>query len=190
MKRRKTATNMLHKLLERLKPAMPGTFPGGVHPPEHKITAVSPISQCPLPPVLILPLKQHIGEACSPLVDVGDPVLLGQKIAKSQGYVSASIHAPASGKVVKIEEHPIPHPSGMGRPCIFIEPDGEDTPDESLEPMPDYRNTEPSTIRERIRVCGIVGLGGAARRAPPSRRERHPHRPRHPERHARGERGR
>jgi len=152
---------MLRKLLERMKPTPPGTFPGGVHPPEHKITSTSPISQCPLPPVLILPLKQHIGEACAPLVDVGDSVLLGQKIAKSQGYVSASIHASASGKVVKIEEHPIPHPSGMGRPCIFIEPDGEDAPDESLEPMPDYRNTEPSTIRERIRICGIVGLGGA-----------------------------
>jgi len=152
---------MLHKLLDRLMPTASGTFPGGVHPPEQKLTAASPIEQCPLPPVLILPLKQHIGETCSPLVDVGDTVLLGQKIAKSQGYVSASVHASASGKVIKIEEHPIPHPSGMGRPCIFIEPDGKDTPDESLEPMPDYRNTDPSAIRERIRICGIVGLGGA-----------------------------
>jgi len=152
---------MLHSLLERLKHAPSGTFPGGVHPPEHKITAASKISECPLPSVLILPLKQHIGEACAPLVDVGDSVLLGQKIAKSQGYVSASIHAPASGKIVRIEDHPVPHPSGMGRPCIFIEPDGQDILDESLEPTPDYRNTEPSIIRERIRICGIVGLGGA-----------------------------
>jgi len=152
---------MLHSLLERLRHAPSGTFPGGVHPPENKITATSEISGCPLPSVLILPLKQHIGEACAPLVDVGDSVLLGQKIAKSQGYVSASVHAPASGKVVKIEEHSIPHPSGMGRPCIFIEPDGEDKRDESLDPMPDYRNVEASIIRERIRICGIVGLGGA-----------------------------
>jgi len=123
---------MLRSLLERLKHAPSGTFYGGVHPPENKITATSGISECPLPSVLILPIKQHIGEACSPLVDVGDSVLSGQKIAKSQGYVSAPIHASASGKVVKIEEHPIPHPSGMGRPCIFIEPDGKDAMDESL----------------------------------------------------------
>ncbi len=155
------SVNMLRSLLERSKRAPSRTFPGGVHPLEYKLTAASAISACPLPPVLILPLKQHIGEACAPLVDVGDYVLLGQKIAKSQGYVSASVHAPASGTIVKIEEHPIPHPSGMGRPCIFIEPDGEDKRDESLDPITDYRNTESSLIRERIRICGIVGLGGA-----------------------------
>ena len=158
---------MLHRLLERLGierhgPAGIGRgFPGGVHPPQDKRAAGEPIRPCPLPEVLILPLKQHIGEICAPLVDVGERVRRGQKIAKSQGYVSASVHAPTSGKVVRIEEHPVPHPSGLGRPCIFIEPDGEDAPDESLAPMPDYRERDPAEVRERIRMAGIVGLGGA-----------------------------
>jgi len=152
---------MLHSLLKRFKPVSTGSFPGGVHPHEQKRTATSPIEQSLLPPLLILPLKQHIGETCAPLVDVNDSVLRGQKIAKSQGYVSASIHASTSGRVVKIEEHPIPHPSGMGQPCIFIEPDGEDKRDESLDAIQNYRHMEPSMLRERIRVCGLVGLGGA-----------------------------
>ncbi len=152
---------MLRSLFKRLSPMPTGSFPGGVHPPEQKQTATAAIEPSPLPPVLILPLKQHIGETCAPLVNVGDSVLLGQKIAKSQGYVSASIHASTSGKIIKIEEHLIPHPSGMGRPCVFIEPDGEDRRDESLEAMPDYHNVDPSILRERIRMCGLVGLGGA-----------------------------
>jgi len=153
---------MLRTLFNRVRLTAPGTFPGGVHAPERKITAAMPITPCPLPPVLILPLKQHIGETCTPLVDVGDTVLRGQKIAKSQGYVSAPVHAPTSGKIVKIEEHPIPHPSGMDRLCIFIDPDGKEDTDESREPIADYRNTDPALIRERIRISGIVGLGGAA----------------------------
>ncbi|HKJ84210.1 MAG TPA: electron transport complex subunit RsxC [Mariprofundaceae bacterium] len=138
-----------------------GGFPGGVHPSQQKLTEAAPIRECPVPPLLILPVKQHIGEVCAPLVDVGDRVLRGQKVAKSQGYVSVPVHASTSGTVVKLEEHPVPHPSGLGRLSIFIEPDGEDAWDESLTPMPDYREQEPSVVRERIRLGGIAGLGGA-----------------------------
>jgi len=138
-----------------------GGFPGGVHPAQMKHTAGSPIVRSPLPPRLILPLKQHIGEACTPTVEVGERVLRGQKVARSQGYVSAPVHAPSSGTVVAIEEHGVPHPSGMGRQCIIIEPDGLDEADESLPPMSDFLDQEPAVIRERIRLSGIVGLGGA-----------------------------
>ncbi|MFQ5581561.1 MAG: electron transport complex subunit RsxC [Mariprofundaceae bacterium] len=136
-------------------------FPGGVHPDQDKLSAVIPIGDCPLPSALIVPMKQHIGEACSPLVDVGETVKRGQKIARAQGYVSAPVHAPTSGKVVKIEEHPIPHPSGLGMPCMFIEPDGKDEWETGLDPWPDYRERDAGEVRDRIRLCGVVGLGGA-----------------------------
>ncbi len=150
---------MLHTLLKSI--GIGGAFSGGIEPEMSKITADSPISTSMLAPLYILPIKQHIGEACLPLVEVGDQVYRGQKIAKSQGYVSVPIHAPTSGKVVKIEEHAIPHPSGMGLPSIFIEPDGKDIEDASLQPMSDYRSTDPAELRERVRFCGIAGLGGA-----------------------------
>lgn len=138
------------------------SFSGGINPPMHKITADVASEACPMPECLIVPMKQHIGETCEPLVNIGDTVFRGQKIARAEGYVAASVHAPTSGKVIKIEEHRIPHPSGMGLPCIFIEPDGKDTPCPDCQPVIDWQNTEPDLLRERIRQSGIVGLGGAA----------------------------
>ena len=151
---------MLHTLL-RSTGERPGIFSGGIEPEMSKITAHAPISTSLVAPIYILPIKQHIGEVCTPIVSIGEHVFRGQKIAKSQGYVSVPVHAPTSGKVVKIEEHAIPHPSGMGLPSIFIEPDGNDTRDESLEPISDYRERDPAELRERVRLCGIAGLGGA-----------------------------
>ncbi|MDX8390715.1 MAG: electron transport complex subunit RsxC [Mariprofundaceae bacterium] len=136
-------------------------FHGGIDPEQHKITANQPIQDCPLSPLYILPMKQHIGQICQPLVEVGSDVLYGEKVAKSQGYLSAPIHSPVSGRVVKIEQHPVPHPSGLGLPSIFIEPDGTGREDKSLEPLVNYRDQDPSLIRERVRMAGIVGLGGA-----------------------------
>ena len=151
---------MLHTLLRSIA-ERPGIFSGGIEPEMSKITAGSPIATSPIAPIYIVPIKQHIGEVCTPIVSVGEHVSRGQKIAKSQGYVSVPVHAPTSGNVVKIEDHAIPHPSGMGLPSIFIEPDGQDTHDESLEAILDYRERDPAELRERIRVCGIAGLGGA-----------------------------
>ncbi|HKI60530.1 MAG TPA: electron transport complex subunit RsxC, partial [Mariprofundaceae bacterium] len=131
---------MLHTLLKAI--GIGGSFSGGIDPEMSKITADSPIATSMMAPLYIVPIKQHIGEVCEPLVSIGDTVYKGQKIGKSQGYVSAPIHAPTSGKVIKIEEHAIPHPSGMGLPSIFIEPDGKDIEDTSLQPMSDYRNID------------------------------------------------
>lgn len=151
---------MLRKIAQRLG-MLQHSFSGGVHPDMHKVTGDSPIEKSAIAAVHIIPMKQHIGEACSPLVTVGERVLRGQKIAKSEGYLSVPVHAPTSGRVVKIEEHAIPHPSGMGMPCIFIESDGDDEVDQRLEPLPNWRDLDPATLRERARMCGLAGLGGA-----------------------------
>lgn len=151
---------MLRNLAQRLG-MMAHSFVGGIHPPQHKLSAGLQSQPCPLAPLHIMPMKQHIGVACSPLVAVGDRVLRGQKIAKSEGYVSVPVHAPTSGRVVRIENHAIPHPSGMGIPSIFIETDGDDAADDSLLPLDHWRSMEPALLRERVRMCGLAGLGGA-----------------------------
>lgn len=136
-------------------------FPGGLHLPDNKaMSTTRPSRQAALPARLIIPLQQHIGAPAKPLVSIGEKVLKGQKLAKPEGYVSAPVHASSSGTVVAIEDHPVPHPSGLSAPCIVIQTDGEDRWVESKS-HPDYRQLNPSELRNIIRDAGIVGLGGA-----------------------------
>jgi electron transport complex protein RnfC len=53
----------------------------------------------------------------------------------------------------------VPHPSGLFDLCVVIESDGAD---QCVEPEPlDWRNLDPSALRNRIRDMGLAGLGGA-----------------------------
>lgn len=138
------------------------TFHGGLHLPDNKdLSLERPTRETQLPSRLVLPLQQHIGATLQPLVAVGQRVLKGEKIADSSAPVAVPLHAPTSGRVTAIGDHPIPHPSGLPAVCITIEPDGEDTWTSLPEPIKDYRHADAATLRERIREAGIVGMGGA-----------------------------
>ncbi|MGD8908370.1 MAG: electron transport complex subunit RsxC [Chromatiales bacterium] len=137
-------------------------FHGGLHLPDRKELSLGrPTRQAELPKRLVLPLHQHIGDPTQPLVEVGQLVLKGEKIADSPAPVTAPLHAPTSGKIVEIADHPIPHPSGLPGPCIVIEPDGKDTWTQLPDPITDYLEADARTLRQRIREAGIVGMGGA-----------------------------
>jgi electron transport complex protein RnfC len=136
-------------------------FSGGLHMEGHKALSTGlPISTAAVPAQLVIPLQQHIGTPAKPLVAVGDKVLKGQMVAQPEGYVSAPVHASSSGTVVAIEERAVPHPSGLAALCIVIETDGADQWCE-LTPHPEYKQLDPSELRNIIRDAGIVGLGGA-----------------------------
>jgi H+/Na+-translocating ferredoxin:NAD+ oxidoreductase subunit C len=138
-----------------------GAFPGGLKLRGHKKRSTqTAIRKTPLAKRLILPLQQHIGATAVPVVEVGDKVLKGQRIARADGHVSVGLHAPSSGTVIAIDEQPIPHPSGLSAPCITIETDGEDQWIER-HPVKNYRALSPHDIRQIVRDAGIVGLGGA-----------------------------
>jgi len=136
-------------------------FPGGIHLAGNKeLSTAQPISEAAIPAQLVLPLQQHIGAPTQAIVKVGDRVLKGQMVAQPEGYVSAPVHASSSGTVIAIEERGVPHPSGLAAPCIVIETDGKDEWCE-LTPHPDYKQLDPSELRNILRDAGIVGLGGA-----------------------------
>src|SRR5690606_21316554 len=100
-------------------------FHGGIHPPENKTQSNSqPIRTIPLPAQLVLPLGMHAGAAAKAIVDIGEQVLKGQKIADASGVVSAPVHAPTSGKVVAIGPRPLQHPSGLAALWIGAHRDG------------------------------------------------------------------
>ena len=76
------------------------TFKGGVHPKDekyrtNKVSVTPHIAQGEV----MIPLRQHIGAPCKPIVEVGDRVLMGQKIGEQTSYVSAPVHASVSGTV-------------------------------------------------------------------------------------------
>jgi electron transport complex protein RnfC len=136
---------------------------GGVHPePRKESTADQAIDTAfPLPPMLYLPLQQHVGQPAEPVIKVGDHVLKGQLLAVSQGNISAPVHAPTSGTIVDIMDYPAAHPSMLPTPTLLLEPDGEDRwidlPAE-IDPF----SLDPEEISLRVGAAGVVGLGGAA----------------------------
>ncbi|MDX1552556.1 MAG: electron transport complex subunit RsxC [Marinobacter sp.] len=136
-------------------------FSGGIHPAENKhISTTQPIRKAGIPPLLVLPLQQHIGEPAEPCVAIGQRVLKGQKVADVTGGMGVPVHAPTSGTIESISLQPVPHPSGMSDWCITLRPDGADEwiP---LTPIASYREQDRETVLDLIREAGISGMGGA-----------------------------
>ena len=138
-----------------------GAFKGGIHPPESKdLTKNSPIERMPLPSRVVIPLQQHIGAVCEPLVNVGDEVQEGQKIGAANTLISAPVHASISGKVVAIEPHPHPVANRLVR-SIIIENAQAAAPriwDKNVA----WDALSTKELLDRIKEAGIVGMGGAA----------------------------
>jgi electron transport complex protein RnfC len=136
-------------------------FNGGLKLAANRAVSLAcPARSAGIPPQLILPLQQHIGEPAECLVKVGDRVCKGDVLAGPLGQVSAPLHAPTSGTISAIEARPVAHPSGLPAPCIVIDTDGSDTAG-PMAPSVDYSQTDPASLCELIRRAGIVGLGGA-----------------------------
>ena len=149
-----------------MQPITLHSFDGGIHPQENKHQSTqSPIAQLPLPRQLIIPVGQHIGAPADVIVAVGDVVLKGQAIAKPKGFVSAAVHAPSSGKITAIEQRELPHSSGLEGICIVIDTDGKDQWLEEIangsQAIADYLDVDNTILTNRIRDCGITGMGGA-----------------------------
>ena len=138
------------------------TFKRGVHPPDSKeFTNKRPI-EILMPEEgsdIVVPMSQHIGAPCEPIVAKGDRVLLGQKIAESGAFVSAPIHASVSGVVKEIK--PVLTPGGSMSNAIIITNDGKFEEDPSLGKDTDYEGFSKEKIIEKVKKAGIVGLGGA-----------------------------
>jgi len=140
------------------------TFKGGVHPlhkqHEGKNLSKGEALKEYVASTVVIPMSQHIGAPCTPCVQVGDEVKMGQKIGEPGGFVSAPIHASVSGKVVAVE--PRPHVSGMKVLSVVIENDGKDTLDESVQPKGTLESLSADELKKIMVEAGIVGMGGAA----------------------------
>ena len=138
------------------------TFKGGLKLENPYPAEEIDLIRIPLPDKVILPMQQRIGEQAKPIVGVGEHVLTGQVIATIDDERCAPVHASISGKVVAIDEQVMVHQSGLKAQCISIESDGKDDwVDTSIGCTEHYELCTPETIYNKIRVSGIVGMGGA-----------------------------
>lgn len=137
-----------------------GTFRGGIHPNDGKeMSKDAPIKEILPKGDLVYPMSQHIGAPAKPIVNVGDNVLVGQKIGEASGFISANIISSVSGIVKAIE--PRLTVSGNKTMSIIIKNDNEYNAVEGLGEKRDYTKLTKEEIRSYVKEAGIVGLGGA-----------------------------
>ncbi|NLV35430.1 MAG: electron transport complex subunit RsxC, partial [Clostridiaceae bacterium] len=131
-------------------------FKGGIKPEHHKTTSYMQTVVMPLPSKVVIPMLQHVGAPCTPIVKKGDRVLVGQKIGDSEKLISAPIHSSVSGFVTNIK--PVLYSNGAEVMAVEIKPDGMQEIHESVV-APDCKDKE--SLVKCIRESGVVGLGGA-----------------------------
>ncbi len=135
-------------------------FAGGVHPSEDKYTEEDAIKVMPHPKRVYIHFSQHTGKPARPLVEKDDVVKIGTKIGEGDGFISASIHASISGKVVAIESYP--HPVVGSSVCCVIESTNGEEWEQGVEEKYEYKDLSKEKLLQFIKDAGIVGLGGAA----------------------------
>jgi len=123
-------------------------------------TCDSPIRQFPFAPVMVVPLSQHTGKPSRAVVREGEEVLRGQCLGEPDGDLSVATHAPASGRVQRIDL--VPAIGGRMVPGIYLEPFPGSTQEVAAgRPCP-LDGATAEKIIGAIQRAGIVGLGGAA----------------------------
>ncbi len=137
------------------------SFFGGIHPKENKGYACDvPVQVFPEPDVLVIPMSQHIGAPCNPLVKKGDHVTVGQKLGDNGG-LCVPVHSSVSGTVTKVAN--MACASGMMSPCVVIQNDHQDElcPDVKPRTQEEVDALTSEELMGIIREAGIVGMGGA-----------------------------
>ena len=106
-------------------------------------------------------MAQHLGAPAKPVVAVGDKVKVGTVIAEPGGFISAFVHSPASGTVKSIGPRKDIAGNNVTHIEIAVEGDeweeGIDLSDTLVKELP----TDRAATLDKIKACGVVGLGGA-----------------------------
>ena len=138
------------------------TFPiGGIHPQDAKFSRGCATEVLPLPPVVYVSMAQHLGAPAVPCVAAGDNVKVGTVIGEPAGFISAYVHSPVSGTVKSVG----PRKDMLGNNVTHVEITVEgDEWEEGIDRTPDIVSeipTDRNAVLEKIKMGGVVGLGGA-----------------------------
>lgn len=135
------------------------TFKGGLHIPDHKLTAKLPVVDLPGTNLHYFPVNQHKGAPLSPIVKAGDYVRVGQKLADTEEFVAAPVHSSVSGTVKEV----CPHVNSVGVKVdtVVVENDEKYELSEQIRPIEDISALTTREMLWVIRDAGIIGSGGA-----------------------------
>ena len=124
--------------------------------PHRKNTENCETIKFPVPETISIPMSQHMGVPCTPVVKVGEKVKAGQKIGDSDAFMSAPVHSSVSGTVSAIKDYILSN----SKICksIVIDCDGKQTESEDIKPPV---ITDKASFIKAIRNSGCCGLGGA-----------------------------
>lgn len=159
-------------MIDALRERMSGlkSFQRGIHPPHRKKYSEGvPIEMYVPKEDLLIPMSQHIGPPCQPVIKPRDEVTFGQKIAEINHPISAPIHAPMAGKTGMVAITLLPGPGGRRCDAIPIKPAEENALPANFKEQFLDRNWDgveptkydPEEVIHKIRDGGLVGMGGA-----------------------------
>ncbi|MBW8190699.1 electron transport complex subunit RsxC [Neiella marina] len=136
-------------------------YKGGVFPKYNKEQSRQlPIQPYWIPPVVRIPVRQHIGQSGHINVTEGERVLKGQLLTEPTHGMAVPVHAPTSGIIESISQGAANHPSGLSELTLTIRSDGND----EWRPRQPYANADELSnddLLQLIRYAGISGMGGA-----------------------------
>ena len=136
-------------------------FPGGLKLEHHKqIACRDPVERPPLPERLFIAMRQHQGETGRLLVEAGEQVLKGQALTEAGDDFIVPEHAPTSGTIEGVVNHPAALPPGGTRPAIVLRPDGEERW-ATRYPLDGWQEQPADKIVDHLHGAGLAGLGGA-----------------------------
>ena len=145
-----------------------GSFGGGVHPPGCKdLASGRRIEALRAVEKVAIPLLQHIGAPCKPIVKAKQAVVVGELLGEAGGFVSAPVHASIAGTVAMTSVTTLPN--GRHVATIPINSDGEQLTGDALVGEI-YGGDWPTEldayaaqqIVTAVNNAGLVGMGGAA----------------------------
>ncbi len=146
-----------------------GTFARGIHPPDNKaLSEGMPIEVVPVPEQVSVPLLQHTGAPCTAVVKTKQEVAAGDLIGKAEAFVSAAVHSPIDGVVLK--ETVTTLPNGRHVRTIPIQAGEQQLKGDALYedifggawPKSGLDKYSPQQILDSVRSGGLAGMGGAA----------------------------
>ena len=138
------------------------TFPvGGVHPKGMKFLSERlEIKIAEIQKTIVVSLSQHLGKPAACKVEINQIITEGELIGEADGFISANVHSPVSGKVVELKD--VYLANGSKAQAVVIETAENFVPSAYDKEEKNWRLIDSETLLNSVKDLGIVGLGGAA----------------------------